>query len=459
MTGVRVPEFAALDDIMQNYMQANGISAGMAAVMRNGVPVYHRAFGWDDQAKTVPLQPDAVMRLASVTKPLTAAAVRKLIAAGEFGLHDRVFSVGGSSGLLDLAAFGTPDARLDDITVDHLLRHRGGWDRDLVGDLTYRERQIAQAMSVSSPPGRDATARYIMGQPLQFAPGSREAYSNIGYLLLGLIVEKYSGKPHIEYLQDDVFAPLGVPAGQMLAGRTFAEDHDPREPYYDSSGDVDPNVFWPAKGAGPNVPAAYGGWDHEARVGQGGIVANPLALLEFLDEHQVNGPGIGGPRPAPGSWRWNHTGSLQGTNALARQRGDGVNFVVLFNKNPSSGSYAADMRTQIDTLFDSGAVTWPTLDVTRIQVGHNGDFNLDGVTDAEDLLHWRLAYGRTALADANDDSRSDGADFLAWQRGVGVATSAAAAPIPEPSGAALFIGTAATMARSARYSATSEGNR
>ena len=69
VTGVRVPQFAALDATIQSYMQSKGITAGMAAVMRNGVPIYHRAFGWDDQAKTIPLQPDAVMRLASVAKP------------------------------------------------------------------------------------------------------------------------------------------------------------------------------------------------------------------------------------------------------------------------------------------------------------------------------------------------------------------------------------------------------
>jgi CubicO group peptidase (beta-lactamase class C family) len=120
-TGVRVPEFAELDETMQNYMQLKDISAGMAAVMRNGVPIYHRTFGWKDQAKTVPLQPDTVMRLASVTKPLTAAAVRKLVTTGEFSLNSRVFSIDGpGSGLLDHVSFGVSDPRLRDVTVNHL---------------------------------------------------------------------------------------------------------------------------------------------------------------------------------------------------------------------------------------------------------------------------------------------------------------------------------------------------
>ena len=433
---------------MQGFMESEGISAGMAAVMRNGVPIYHRAFGWQDQAKSMPLQPDAVMRLASVTKPLTAAAVRKLIAAGEFGLNDRVFSVAGpGTGLLDHTPFGTHDARLGDITIEHLLRHRGGWDRDAAGDHTYRERQIAQAMSLPSPPGRDATVRWIMGQPLQFAPGTREEYSNIGYLLLGLIVEQYSNKPHIEYLREEIFAPLGVPAADVIAGRTFADDQDSREPYYDSAGDNDPNVFWPVQGAGPSVPAAYGGWDHEARIGQGGVVASPLALLEFLDEYQVNGSAIGGPRPAPGSWRWNHTGSLQGSNTVARQRGDGVNFVVFFNKRPASGSYAADIRNQFDAHFDQAGFDWPTADVTAIEVGLNGDFNSDGITDAEDLVHWRLAFHRNHLADVDNNGDSDGADFLNWQRQSAVSPATSSMAVPEPAQPAMFLATLALMHR------------
>jgi CubicO group peptidase (beta-lactamase class C family) len=251
-------------------------------------------------------------------------------------------------------------------------------------------------MSLASPPGRDATVSWIIGQPLQFNPGAREAYSNIGYLLLGLIVEKYSGKAHIDFLRDEIFAPLGVPPDQILAGRTFPEDQDRREPYYDYAGDIDPNVFWPARGAGPDVPAPYGGWDHEARIGQGGVVASPLALLEYLDDHQVNGSSIGGARVIVDAR--NHTGSLEGTNALARQRADDVNFVVLFNKDPSTGSYAIDMRTAFDAFFNKPGIAWPSRDITTVDVGEGGDYNSDGFVEADDLLHWRLAFNRTPHA-------------------------------------------------------------
>ena len=92
--------------------------------------------------------------------------------------------------------------------MNHLLQHTGGWDRDAPGidDLTYKERTIASQMGVPSPPGRDLTLNWILGEPLHHDPGTTYAYSNIGYMALGMIVEKYSGKKHIDFLREDVMA-------------------------------------------------------------------------------------------------------------------------------------------------------------------------------------------------------------------------------------------------------------
>jgi CubicO group peptidase (beta-lactamase class C family) len=345
---------------MGAFMATHGIQAGALAVMKDGQVVYDRGAGWRDQARSTALGDSAMLRLASVTKPVTAAAVRHLVADGLLELDARVFDVGQpGGGVLALEPFPAPgDPRLADVTIRYLLQHRGGWDRAQAGDLTYREVQIAAAMGVNSPPGRAATVRYILGQPLQFTPGTREAYSNIGYLVLGLIIEEVSGTDFMGYVHDNVFAPLGVARRDVARGRTFPADRDPREPWYDAHGLVT-NVFDPA---GPPVRAPAGGWDHEARAAQGGLVATARALLHLAEAHQVSGADIGVPRTGDESagWRRNHTGSLPGTNTLIRQRGDGVNYVVLFNRSPASGtSFAALFRTQFDALLDGGAVRWP----------------------------------------------------------------------------------------------------
>ena len=157
---------------------------------RNGSIVYEKDFGFLDDAETTTLPHDAMMRLASVSKPITATAIRTLIADGALALDDRVFEIGQpEAGILDLAPFPLlGDARLGDVTVEHLLHHEGGWDRDAVGDLTYREVPTSEEMGVPSPPGREHTVRWILGHPLQNTPETTYAYSNIGFLVLGLIV-------------------------------------------------------------------------------------------------------------------------------------------------------------------------------------------------------------------------------------------------------------------------------
>ena len=400
VSGTPVPELAILDTTMLDYMKLHDISAGVLGVMRDGAIVYRRSFGWRDAERENALPSYAIMRLASCTKPITAAAIRKLVIDGEISLNDRVFDNGNNGGLLNYVPFGTPDSRIYDITVEHLLHHEGGWDRDIAGDLTYRELQIADEMNITSPPGRDATVRWIMGQPLQYDPGTVYAYSNIGYMLLGLIVEEVSGNSHLTFLRENIFEPMGVSANRVEQGRTFEVDHDAREPWYNHNGYTGENVFYPTYHPSEFVYQPYGSWDHEARIGQGGIVTGPVPLLKFLDTYQVNGDDIGGPRPAPGSWNWNHTGGFAGTSTLARQRGSGINYVVLFNKSKTYGEdYSTEIRAILDNVL-SNINNWPTTDVTRNTAN---DFQLP---------NGELVFGGFAELEESDDL-----DLVARRRG------------------------------------------
>ncbi len=366
--GYSIPELSLLDDKMISFMESNDISAGSLSVMRNGTIVFHHVYGWSDRENTIPLLPEAVFRVASVTKPFTAAAIRRLISEEKLTLDTRVFSLGASgTGILDHVPFGTPDSRLKDITVDHLINHFGGWDLALAGDPTFREVTIASAMGISSPPGRDNTIRYIMGQPLQHDPGSTYAYSNIGYMLLGMIIEKTSGQSYQEYLQENVIGPSGSKASDWLLARTFKGDQDPREPFYDNN-ELARNVYYPEFSDTLTVERPYGNFDAEALVGHGGIVAHGFVLLRFADQYQIGADGVGGPKLGPGTWRISQIGSLPGTNALMSQRSDGINFAVIFNKRPSSDpQYAETILSQLEAIFDSGTITkWPTTDITTL---------------------------------------------------------------------------------------------
>lgn len=454
VSGLPVSELALIDSAMQDIMQTHNIGAGVIAVSRNGVPIYNRAFGWQDRNRTVPLAPNAIMRIASVTKPLTAAAVRKLISQGHIGLNQRVFSVDEpGTGILDFTPFGTPDARMKDITVNNLLQHRGGWDRDIAGDHTYRERTIATAMGLPSPPGREATTRWIMGQPLQHNPGSTYAYSNIGYMVLGQIVEKVTGEKLIDYVRDEVFTPkAGWPAPQLIHGRTFAADQDPREPYYDST-TTSVNVFYPTESSSPFVSRPYGGWDHESRIGQGGVVTDALTILDYLNRYQIAGDNIGAARSVFSNSNWTHTGAFAGTNSIARQRSDGISFAVIFNKQRSSGdSYTTLIGNALNTIFSSGQITaWPTANITQYQVSVPGDYNLDGIVNAADYALWRDTQGKAVRAGTGADGSGNGtvdtSDYSVWAGGfnrvlpmpTANSLGGPAYPVPEPSAIGMLL--------------------
>src|SRR5262249_39147993 len=127
VSGTAVPDLAAFDRAMLTYMKERGVRAGALAVMKDGRLILQRGYGWAARDGSRQVQPDDPFRLASVTKPFTAAAVRNLIRRGKLSLDTRVFALLGVKPPPGRFA----DPRLAHVTVRHLLDHRGGWDRDV----------------------------------------------------------------------------------------------------------------------------------------------------------------------------------------------------------------------------------------------------------------------------------------------------------------------------------------
>jgi CubicO group peptidase (beta-lactamase class C family) len=168
-------------------------SPGAAAlVARGSTVVFLDAAGMADLELGVPLAPDMVFELGSITKQFTAAAILMLAEEGKLSLDDPI-----TKHLPDYPSYG------DSITIEHLLTHTSGI-------VSYTDIPGYMASSVQQDVSPAELISVFKDLPVQFAPGERWAYNNSGYILLGAIVESASGMRYEDFVQQRIFDPLGM---------------------------------------------------------------------------------------------------------------------------------------------------------------------------------------------------------------------------------------------------------
>ncbi|WP_135821653.1 serine hydrolase domain-containing protein [Halostella litorea] len=327
-TGDLPDELAGVDEAVRSFVADRGVTAAALGVSNDGEVVLERGYGWAGGEGSAPLSPDAPFRIASLTKSMTAAAVRSLFGDG-LSRDTPVLSV------LDLEppSGELGDERLRDVTVDHLLSHAGGWDANATFDPVFHHFAIADALGLSGPPDTCDIARYMLGQPLQFEPGSRHVYSNFGYALLGLVVEAVSDTPYPEYVRGTLFD--GSPPGPLYEGRTLPDERRDAEPPYESAAQC-PNAM--ALDPAERVPCADGGFYLQGVGGAGELVTNTRTLLALLRDHPVDGFAAAEEYPHEPAF-----GSLPGTFTMLHEREDGVAVAVLLNRRGRGYGSIADV--------------------------------------------------------------------------------------------------------------------
>ncbi|NHZ34218.1 serine hydrolase domain-containing protein [Massilia rubra] len=331
--GASVPELLAcsadlngkIDAAMKPFMAANGISAATVAVAKDGVMLAERGYGHRDSARQVPLPADAMFITASIVKPVTAAAIQTLAREGALALTDHVFCSGTNAPcwLAPALLAAAPDGRMASITVAQLLEHQGGWDAAISGDPMVSEFDIGQALGLRAPPQQDDIIRFVLRGQLDFAPGTRIAYSNFGYLLLGRIIEKASGVGYIPYVQDKIMGPLGVPKADFEGMRSLVRDRHPREPDYITTVTA-PSVFVP----GTTVLALDGAIRADNWFATGSTITTARAMALFAAHYRIpDGVPLAGAKNNGG-----FSGADPGVATVLRQLPSGVSYAVMMNK-------------------------------------------------------------------------------------------------------------------------------
>lgn len=219
---------AEIDDAIAAFMDKSAATAATVAIGWKGKIIYSRGYGTCDRRGRMPTTPRTTMRLASCTKPFTAAAISELVARDIICSETLVFDYLAIRPKDDLLN----DERVRQVTVGHLLDHRGGWDRDATFDPLYRIEMIRQSMRIARLQ-KHHIARYMWQHPLQADPGAEEHYSNFGYLLLGLVIEKATGKSYVESVRELLGDSLDVEgimiSSQVQRNRKSYEVHYPDE--------------------------------------------------------------------------------------------------------------------------------------------------------------------------------------------------------------------------------------
>ncbi|MCA9043675.1 MAG: serine hydrolase [Planctomycetaceae bacterium] len=376
------PSVSQIDELLREFMKEHHVPGVSVAFTKGGQLVYARGYGCADIAAKEPVTTESLFRIASVSKPITAIAILQLVEQGKLHLDDKVFEVLDFE--QDIAAADEKfDARLREITIKHLLEHRGGWDRDKSFDAMFQPIRFARELGVQPPADQNTVIRAMFSQKLDFDPGERYAYSNFGYCLLGRVIEKLTGQSYEAYVKEHVLAPVGVDT--MRIGATRLAGRSPHEVRYYHPG-KDSSVF--AEDLEQSVPSPYGGWNLEAMDSHGGWIASAsdLARLASAFDDVQNSPllskdsiGLMYSRP-PGlaghddegkekevyyslGWQnrvvgegqvnhW-HTGSLPGTATILIRRHDGMNMVALMNTRVSPSS--SHLGRAIDQLLHKAA--------------------------------------------------------------------------------------------------------
>ena len=386
-TGPFIPELARLDTNMMNIMMANNVPGGSLAVVKDGRLILARGYGFADVENREPFQPDSLSRAASLSKLITAATAMKLVEDGKLDLDAPVLPILGLE-VPDYpgAAF---DSRWTNVTLRHCLNHTGGWNRDttidpLGGtgfDPSLWPERTAKDLKLQTAPTPFDMVRWMLGRPMQSSPGTQYVYSNFGYDVAGVLIERTA---HLRYEEaaKTLLARAGI-TRLRLAGDTRS-DRGPGEAVYylhpsitstwarwmaePKPFDFDLPYAWPLS----FYPAA-GGWVISA-IDYARLVAsidNDPTYPDILTTHTI-ATMVSRPKTSPVSAEsyygmgvnvrseaglWSHSGGDSGWRTYWVRTKGGVIYVVTFNTYSENLDLDSPFLASLDRVRQ-----WPTHD-------------------------------------------------------------------------------------------------
>jgi CubicO group peptidase (beta-lactamase class C family) len=318
------PLAKTLDVLLTKLYAADAPGAAVIAV-RDGRTVLRKAYGMADLELGVPLQPDMVFRIGSMTKQFTAVAILMLVEEGKLAVSDPITKF-----LPDYPTGGKT------ITVEHLLTHTSG-----IKSYTSMPDFLANIR-------KDYTVGELIDhfkdQPMDFEPGERYQYDNSGYFLLGTIIEKASGMGYEAFLKKRVFDVVGMPQTSLESTSRIV----PRRAHgYSKTGDTWTNADWMsmtqpyAAGSIVSTVDDLARWDAALYTGK---LVRPETLQAAFTPHRLKDG-----KPTEYGYGW-QPGRWEGFTVL--QHGGGINgFVSMGVRVPEKRVYVAVLSNRTAEPF------------------------------------------------------------------------------------------------------------
>ena len=357
-----VMELEGMDAEFRHFLRQWQIHGASLAITRNDSLVYAKGYGEADLGGK-PVTPGTIFRLASVSKLITAIGIMTLQERGLLSLDDKVFTPQGILGDEPYTGY-ISDRRYFDITVEQLLRHSAGLGNGR-GDPMFNTRALMIRNHWDTPPDAATLSEDVLSWRLEFDPGTDSNYSNYGYLLLSMIIEKVTGENYERWIRENVLYPAGC--FDMHIGKNSYDQRFPNETRYFPTRTE--NKVQKYDNSGEMVDRVYGGNDISALLGAGAWVASApeiaklVASIDGKDEVKdiLSAESIAqmtiptdsvtfaiGWVDTKASGEWTRTGTLSGTTALIKCYPDGECWVLITN----TGTYlGARFSRETSALF------------------------------------------------------------------------------------------------------------
>lgn len=378
------PGLDRMDKEIERFIGRWNIKGMSLAVTRNDSLIYAKGYGMADVGENREMTPQNIMRLASASKLVTAIAVMRLVEEGKLTLGSKVF---GDNGILNDTTYtnAIKDPRLFDITVDHLLQHKGGFGLG-AGDPMFNTKDIIAAKHLPGPPTNEELTRIVLGRKIAFTPGQGFRYSNFGYMLLSLVIERVTGRDYWKYVTEDVLQPAGCYG--FRPATNYYEHRNENEVRYYGPDTVSVEEY---NGSGRMVERVYGGSNVNGLVGAGGWcasasdlarlvaatdkyphVCNILSnksidtLTAFAKDDRVSR----GWSEIDQHGKWRRTGTLSSTHTLIERFPDGECWVMITNSGVWTGhNFSHDMTQLVSNLRSRYSGIFPKRDLWNLPSG------------------------------------------------------------------------------------------